>query len=112
MTLLGHSLWFCTDIEFFLEVQKPYTLYEMSKFEKLLFKIMSGKSDNNLSILDLKTLLIQLGFEERGGAGSHRIYKKQGIFEMINIQETNDGKAKPYQVKQIRKIIIQLKLSK
>ncbi|WP_339863909.1 type II toxin-antitoxin system HicA family toxin [uncultured Algoriphagus sp.] len=84
----------------------------MSKFEKLLLKVLSGKSDKNLSISDLKTLIIQLGFKERGGAGSHTIYKKEDIPEMINIQTTKDGQAKPYQVKQIREIIIQFKLSK
>jgi predicted RNA binding protein YcfA (HicA-like mRNA interferase family) len=60
----------------------------------------------------LKTLIIQLGFKERGGAGSHTIYKKEDIPEIINIQTTKDGQAKPYQVKQIREIIIQYKLSK
>ena len=84
----------------------------MSKFEKLLIKVLSGKSDKNLSITDLKTLINQLGFQERGGSGSHTIYKKEGIAEMINIQSTKDGQAKPYQVKQIREIIIYYKLSK
>ncbi|RAI88357.1 type II toxin-antitoxin system HicA family toxin [Algoriphagus yeomjeoni] len=84
----------------------------MSKFEKLLLKVLSGKSDKNLSISDLKTLLTQLGFQDRGGAGSHTIYKRDEIPEMINIQSTKDGKAKPYQVKQIREIIIYYKLSK
>lgn len=84
----------------------------MSKFEKLLLKVLSGKSDKNLSISDLKTLLIQLGFQERGGAGSYTIYKREDIPEMINIQATKDGQAKPYQVKQIREIISNYKLSK
>lgn len=84
----------------------------MSKFEKLLLKVLSGKSDKNLSISDLKTLLIQLDFQERGGAGSHSVYKRKDIPEMINIQSTKDGKAKPYQVKQIREIIVAYKLSK
>lgn len=84
----------------------------MSKFEKLLLKVLSGKSDKNLSLSDLKTLIIQLGFQERGGAGSHMIYKREDIPEMINIQTTKDGQAKPYQVKQIREIIIHYKLSK
>jgi predicted RNA binding protein YcfA (HicA-like mRNA interferase family) len=84
----------------------------MSRFEKLLLKILDGKSDNNLSLNDLKTFLLKLGFEERAGAGSHTLYKKHGLVEMINLQSTKDGKAKPYQVKQVREIILKYKLGK
>jgi len=44
------------------------------------------------------------GFIFRGGKGSHRIYVKDGIREMLNFQNVK-GKAKPYQVKQFLKII-------
>jgi len=44
------------------------------------------------------------GFEFRGGKGSHRIFVKDGVREMLNFQEVK-GKAKPYQVKQFIKII-------
>lgn len=44
------------------------------------------------------------GFKFRGGKGSHRIYVKEGIEEMLNFQNVG-GKAKPYQVKQFIKII-------
>ena len=78
----------------------------MSTFDKLLKKILSGTADKNLSIKYIKSLLKKLGFEEREGTGGHTIYKKPGIPEIINIQSTKDGKAKPYQVKQVRDIII------
>ena len=45
-----------------------------------------------------------VGFRFRGGKGSHRIYVKDGIREMLNFQNVK-GKAKPYQVKQFLKII-------
>ncbi|MBT9133233.1 MAG: hypothetical protein DDT31_01386 [Syntrophomonadaceae bacterium] len=44
------------------------------------------------------------GFRFRGGKGSHRIFVRKGIREMINFQEVK-GKAKSYQVKQFIKII-------
>ena len=44
------------------------------------------------------------GFRFRGGKGSHRIYVKEGVVELLNFQNVN-GKAKPYQVKQFIKII-------
>lgn len=44
------------------------------------------------------------GFKFRGGRGSHRIYVKEGIREMLNFQNVK-GEAKPYQVRQFIKII-------
>ncbi len=44
------------------------------------------------------------GFRFRGGKGSHRIYAREGITELLNFQNVN-GKAKPYQVKQFIKIV-------
>lgn len=43
--------------------------------------------------------------------GSHYIFSKNGIEEIVNIQEVN-GKAKPYQVKQIREIVAKYNLNK
>lgn len=37
--------------------------------------------------------------------GSHYIYLSQSPFFMVNIQKMKDGKAKPYQVKQVLEII-------
>jgi hypothetical protein len=42
--------------------------------------------------------------------GSHHILTKDGIEEIINIQPKN-GKAKSYQVKQVREIIIKYRLN-
>ena len=44
------------------------------------------------------------GFRFRGGRGSHRIYVRAGVREMLNFQNVK-GKAKPYQVKQFLKIV-------
>ncbi len=44
------------------------------------------------------------GFRFRGGKGSHRIYVRDGVREMLNFQNVK-GKAKPYQVKQLLKIV-------
>jgi len=46
----------------------------------------------------------KFGFACRGGRGSHRIYVRKGIREMLNFQNVG-GKAKPYQVIQLCKII-------
>lgn len=80
----------------------------MSKVEKLLLKIVRGTSDANIDFQDLRNLLIYLGFEERV-RGNHHIFCKENIEEIINLQPQN-GKAKPYQVKQVRTLIIKYKL--
>ena len=81
----------------------------MGKFEKLIIKLLSGSSDRNISFADLVKILIELGFDERI-KGSHHIYTKAEVIEIINIQPLSDGKAKPYQVKQVRELIIKYKL--
>jgi predicted RNA binding protein YcfA (HicA-like mRNA interferase family) len=76
--------------------------------DKVLNRILRGTSDRNISFADLCDLLRRLGFEERI-SGSHHIFTKEGIAEILNIQ-SKAGKAKAYQVKQVRKIIVQYKL--
>ncbi|MFM7852851.1 MAG: type II toxin-antitoxin system HicA family toxin [Flammeovirgaceae bacterium] len=80
----------------------------MSKFEKLIVKLLSGNSDANFQFDELLSLLSKLGFQKRV-KGSHHIFYKDGVEEIINIQEKS-GKAKPYQVKQVRNIVIKYKL--
>jgi hypothetical protein len=67
--------------------------------------LLSGNADANFDLADLVSILIRLGFEERKTAGSHRIFSLKGIEGIINLQKTNDGKAKPYQVKQVREFL-------
>jgi predicted RNA binding protein YcfA (HicA-like mRNA interferase family) len=74
--------------------------------------LLSGNSDNNFSIDELENILLQLGFYERKGAGSHTLYKMDGIDDLINIQSVKGGQAKAYQIKQIRNIIIKHRLVK
>ncbi len=80
----------------------------MSKNTKLINKILSGTSDANISFKDISNLLIALGFEVRI-RGSHHLFRHEKYRETINIQR--DGShAKPYQVKQVRNIILRNKL--
>jgi predicted RNA binding protein YcfA (HicA-like mRNA interferase family) len=80
----------------------------MTQIAKLLFKILRGLSDADIRFEELRNLLLRLGFAERV-RGSHHIFRKQGIEEKINLQQDGD-KAKPYQVKQVRKILVRYKL--
>ena len=80
----------------------------MSKPEKTLLKIISGFSDKNISFSELCSMLKYLGFEERI-KGSHHIFSRNGVEEILNIQPKK-SKAKPYQVKQVRNIILKYRL--
>ena len=80
----------------------------MSKYEKLLLRILQGNSDSNISFDDLCNLLKKLGFDERI-RGSHHIFRKQGLIEKINLQR-DGSKAKAYQVRQVRNIILKYNL--
>jgi predicted RNA binding protein YcfA (HicA-like mRNA interferase family) len=81
----------------------------MSKIQKILLKILSGNIDKNVSFDDLLKILEHLGFSLRI-KGSHHILFKDGIEDIINIQP-NGKLAKPYQVKQVRNIILQYRLA-
>ena len=76
----------------------------MSKFEKLYEDILMHRSDANVSFETFCVLLKRLGFDERI-KGDHHIFTKDGIEEILNLQP-KDGKGKPYQVKQVREVIL------
>ncbi len=80
----------------------------MSQRNKLLVKILLGTSDANIPFELLCQLLRALSFDERI-RGSHHIFSKEGIEEILNLQP-KQGKAKAYQVKQVRDVILKYKL--
>lgn len=80
----------------------------MGKHEKLILKILGGASDANIRFKDLCNALKDFGFEMRI-KGSHHIFTKDGIEEILNIQPKG-SKAKPYQVKQVRNVILKYRL--
>jgi predicted RNA binding protein YcfA (HicA-like mRNA interferase family) len=80
----------------------------MGKYEKLILKILSGTSDANIPFYELCGVLKYLGFEERI-RGSHHIFTRDDVKEILNLQP-KDNKSKPYQVKQVRNVILKYKL--
>ena len=80
----------------------------MSQRQKLIIRILCGAKDNDIPFEEVCGLLRGLGFSLRIN-GSHHVFYQDKIEEIIDIQPKN-GKAKPYQVKQIRQIIIKYKL--
>jgi predicted RNA binding protein YcfA (HicA-like mRNA interferase family) len=80
----------------------------MSKIEKILMLLLSGRSDANFEFVELVNLLERLGFILRI-KGSHHIFYRDDIEEIINLQPDRN-KAKVYQVKQVRNLILRYNL--
>lgn len=72
----------------------------MKPFERL----MSGQADANFHFSDLRSILFAIGFQERIN-GSHHIFFHDSIPEILNLQPKG-AMAKPYQVKQVRRLIL------
>ena len=69
---------------------------------------MSGRQDNSVQFSEAVTLLQALGFSLRIKS-SHHIFSMEGVEELLNLQP-DGSKAKAYQVKQIRDIILRYQL--
>ena len=81
----------------------------MAKHEKTLLQVLRGTSDSNIVFDELRSLLRHLGFGERI-RGSHHIFTKTNVEEILNLQPIG-SKAKAYQVKQVRGMILRYKLA-
>jgi predicted RNA binding protein YcfA (HicA-like mRNA interferase family) len=76
--------------------------------EKTCRRVLSGTSDAAIRFDDLCSLLEGLGFDQRV-KGSHHLFRRSGVEERINLQREGNN-AKPYQVKQVRAVILMYKL--
>lgn len=80
----------------------------MGKYSKLRESILVGNADGNVEFSALCQLLIRLGFNERV-KGGHHIFTRDGVAEITNLQ-SKGSQAKPYQVKQVRSILVKYRL--
>jgi len=81
----------------------------VTSHKKTLAKVLRGASDANIRFGDLRNLLAVLGFEERI-KGSHHIFTLEGREAALNLQPVG-SKAKAYQVRRVRQIIIEHNLA-
>ena len=72
-------------------------------------RVLKGTSDAGIRFHDLCTLLRRIGFTERV-KGSHHIFTRDGVEEILNVQPRG-SMAKPYRVKQVRRVPVQYKLA-
>lgn len=81
----------------------------MAKSDELLARILKGTSDATIPFNELRTLLGRIGFAERI-KGSHHIFSREGVEEILNLQPKGRH-SKPYQVKQVRSVIVKYGLA-
>ena len=75
----------------------------------VLLQVLEGTADANIRFADLRRLLLSLGFVERI-KGSHHIFARPDVAEIMNLQP-RAALAKPYQVKQVRAVLLRYKLA-
>ena len=80
----------------------------MGRIEKTLYRVLRGTADASIAFADLCALLCHLGFDERV-RGSHHIFTRNDVVEILNLQPRGN-QAKPYQVKQVRGVIVTYRL--
>ena len=80
----------------------------MGTRDDLLKAILGGRSDANIAFTGLCNLLRRLGFEQRIRS-SHHLFTMEGVEEILNLQPKG-AKAKPYQLRQVRNVILKYKL--
>lgn len=73
-------------------------------------RILGGRSDANIPFEQTRTLLAALGFSESVRGSHHKLVRK-GVEELINLQEV-EGKCKPYQVRQMREVLLRYNLER
>lgn len=81
----------------------------MGRIEKTLDRVLRGTADASIAFADLCALLRHLGFDERV-RGSHHIFTRNDVVEILNLQPRGN-QAKPYQVKQVRGVIVVYRLA-
>ncbi|HEY9056420.1 MAG TPA: hypothetical protein VIN77_04650, partial [Aurantimonas sp.] len=71
----------------------------LSRDKKLLASIR--QNPNDVRFEDALRAAALIGFERKGGEGSHQTFAREGEATQLNFQNTKNGKAKPYQVRQL-----------
>jgi hypothetical protein len=69
---------------------------------------MGGRHDADFSFNQLCSLLTGLGYAMRKATGSHVVFHRDASF--LNLQSAPGGKAKTYQVRQVRQELPNLNL--
>lgn len=81
----------------------------MTRKEKRRQKVVSGRQDANVSLAEL-TGVLRISASRRFRTSAAIKWAREDIPEFAEVQEAKGGKAKPYQVAQVRNLIESYKL--
>lgn len=90
------------------DCEKAISNKELKRKKEEIYRELR-RNPKNVRFTDLCKAAEIFGFKYRGGKGSHVVYVREGVKEILVFQNVK-GKAKPYQVKQFLKIIEKYKL--
>jgi len=71
--------------------------------KKLLRRLTMGAM-GNVAFRDMVDLVEGFGFRQTRARGSHRIFVREGVRELLNLQDVG-GQCKPYQIRQFLRIV-------
>jgi predicted RNA binding protein YcfA (HicA-like mRNA interferase family) len=77
--------------------------------EKTKAALLEASKDHGHRFDDVVHFLQSAGWKLRV-KGGHRIFTRSGVPILLNLQPEKDGKAKAYQIRQIRRALIQFNL--
>lgn len=69
----------------------------------LLARMLTG-AVGNVAFTDAQRLMEAMGFELLRVRGSHHVYGRRGVAELVNLQDAR-GQAKPYQLRQVAALV-------
>jgi len=81
----------------------------MVKKRKLFQKLVD--SPRGVRFSDFITILEAFGFELKRISGSHHVFKHPDVVELLSVQPSKDGQAKPYQIHQFLKLVEEYNLA-
>ena len=76
----------------------------MGRIRRTWERVLSGEADANIDFDDMVSLLRALGFRQRL-RGSHHVFVRAKLHRPLTLQR-GGSKAKPYQVRQVRAVIL------
>lgn len=78
-------------------------------WKKTFARVCCGTADASLRYDDVCQLLARLGFEKQV-RDDHHVFIREGVAEILNLQPSG-ALAKPYQVGQVRDVIVRYRLA-
>ena len=77
--------------------------------EKTKAALLESAKDYSHRFADVVQFLEATGWRQRI-KGSHHIFTRPGVPVLLNLQTEKSGKAKAYQIRQVRQVLLQFKL--